>query len=55
MRIEAVVVCVNYSDFLAATLPKNIELVDRLVVVSHYEDRATHRLCDKYSCVARSS
>ena len=49
MKIESVVVCVNYSDFLAATLPKNIELVDRLVVVSHYDDKATHRLCDKYS------
>jgi len=49
MKIEAVVVCVNYSDFLAVTLPKNIELVDRLVVVSHYDDKATHRLCDKFS------
>jgi hypothetical protein len=49
MKIEAVVVCVNYSDFLVHTLAKNIELVDRLVVVSHYDDKATHRVCDKFS------
>lgn len=49
MYLEAVVVCVNYSDFLAYTLPKNIELVERLVVVSHPDDKLTHRLCDKYS------
>lgn len=49
MYLEAVVVCVNYSDFLSYTIAKNVEMVDRLVVVSHYDDKATHRLCDKYS------
>jgi hypothetical protein len=49
MKIEAVVVCVNYSDFLAHTISKNVELVDRLVVVSHTDDKLTHRLCDKFS------
>ena len=48
-RIEAVVVCYNYSDFLEATLPYNISLVDRLVVVTHPSDKHTARLCDKYS------
>ena len=47
--IEAVVVCYNYSDFLSYTLPKNIEMVDRLVVVTHPSDKQTQRLCDKYS------
>jgi len=49
MKIEAVVVCVNYSDFLAVTMPKNIELVDRLVVVTHYDDKATQNICRKFS------
>lgn len=47
--IEAVVVCYNYSDFLAATLPHNIQMVDRLVVVTHPSDVGTQRLCDKFS------
>lgn len=47
--IEAVVICYNYSDFLEYTLPRNIEMVDRLVVVSHPSDKLTGRLCDKYS------
>lgn len=49
MYIEAVVVCVNYSDFLAHTLAKTVELVERVVVVSHPSDKLTHQLCDKFS------
>jgi len=48
MYIEAVITCVNYSDFLAHTLPHNMEMVERLVVVTHPNDRATKALCDKY-------
>ena len=31
MKLEAVTVCVNYTDFLAHTLPRNRALFDRLI------------------------
>lgn len=49
MRIEVVIVCHNYSDFLAETLPRNISQVDRLVVMTHPSDTKTKALCSKYS------
>jgi len=49
VKIEAVTVCVNYSDFLAHTIPENINHVDRLVVVTTHADKATQELCRKYS------
>ncbi len=47
MRIEAVVTCVNYSDFLEHTLIENLQHVDTMVVVSSTSDTATKSLCDK--------
>ena len=49
MYIECVIVCVNYSDFLAYSLPRAVDMCERVVVVSHPNDKATHRMCDKYS------
>ena len=49
MRIEVVQVCVGYADFLAATLPENLPLVDDLVVVTSPDDEETRAVCRKHS------
>ena len=45
-KIEAVMVCDHYSDFLRSTLPANKHLFDRIVVVTSAEDRETQRICE---------
>ncbi len=53
MRIEAVIVCENYSDFLAHTLPETLQHVDHAVVVTSHKDKHTKDICNKYgvNCV----
>jgi hypothetical protein len=49
MKIEAVTVCVDYSDYLAWTLPAMRQTFDRLVVVTSPEDERTKHLCTFYN------
>lgn len=48
MRIEAITVCVNYSDFLEHSLPENVQHVDHMVVVTTRGDKKTKDLCNHY-------
>jgi len=48
-RIEAVITCWNYGDFLTETLPFTISQVDRVVVVTTHDDVVTKNICDKWS------
>ena len=49
MKLEAVIVCVNYSDFLAHTLPSTRNQFDKLVVVTDLKDKRTKALCEYYN------
>lgn len=49
MRLEAIIICLNYSDFLAETLPMNLQHFDDVLVVTGHADTETQRLCDKLS------
>ena len=48
VKIEAVSICLNFSDFLAHTLPFNKNIFDRLVIVTSHEDKETPRVCEYY-------
>lgn len=49
MKIEAVIVCKDYADFLEETLPENLPHLDRLVIVTHPNDHRTRALCAKFT------
>lgn len=46
LKLECVIVCDRYHDFLAKTLPHNKQLFDRIVVVTSPEDSDTRRVCE---------
>lgn len=41
LRLEVVTVCKGFDDFLAVTLPKNIQQVDNYIVVTDHSDKKT--------------
>jgi hypothetical protein len=49
MKIEAVTVCINYSDFLAHTLPHNKNHFDNMVIVTDTKDINTKKICEYYN------
>lgn len=49
MKIEAVIICKDYSDFLKHTLSSNMNHLDRIIVVTHPNDKKTQALCNHYS------
>lgn len=49
---EAVLVCIQYADFLALTLPSIVATFDRVVVVTEESDTRTLSLCDKLGAIA---
>ncbi|MBI3406934.1 MAG: hypothetical protein HY040_01075 [Planctomycetes bacterium] len=48
MFLEGIIVSVDYGDFLAETLPRNLAHFDRLVVVTQPEDGETIAVCKKH-------
>ena len=48
MKIEAVTVCVDYSDFLREAIEPNFSQLDDWVVVTTPEDRQTQNLCREF-------
>lgn len=49
MRISAVIVSRDYSDFLRYTLPENLQHLDDIVVVTSHDDVGTQAVCAKHS------
>ena len=47
-ELHAVVVCVNYADFLAHTLPNNFKYFNSYTVVTDTKDKETKRICEIY-------
>lgn len=49
MKLQALTICVNYSDFFLFSILENRKQFDRWVVVTDLTDVKTKELCEKYS------
>lgn len=45
-KLEGVIVCDKYADFLRHSLPSTKHIFDRVVVVTSFEDKETQRVCE---------
>lgn len=45
-NVEVIITCLNYDDYLAITLPKNLEQIKNITIVTSSEDKNTQRICD---------
>lgn len=48
MKLQAITICVNYSDFLCWSLIENRSQFDRWLIVTDTKDTKTKELCDNY-------
>lgn len=46
--MDSITICVNYSDFLEITLPRNLRFFDRCVIVTDTKDVKTAEVCSQY-------
>lgn len=49
MYLEGITVCVNYSDFLAQTLPHNKNQFDNFIVITDTKDSDTKKICEYHN------
>ena len=49
MNIEAITVCIGYSDFLGEAARLNAGLLDRWLIVTSESDEATREVCRRHS------
>jgi hypothetical protein len=49
VKIEAVSVCVGYSDFLREAIPYNLPHLDRWLIVTDSRDQATREVCRQHN------
>ena len=50
MFFESLIVCIDFGDFLASTLPCNRPIFDRLTIVTSPEDECTASLAREHDC-----